>query len=154
MAAKGQAMQAGKDRRVRYRRVFYIPGYDPFPPRRYRELYRSEGREQARLSGYALAVRGLGGADYGWEAILSEGSEESRAVIEVLLWDDIVRGSMSGSIGATYLQALRTAWVYLSGGAFLRFRYGSTRFRYRARRRPARLPRPWNWPPAVVTAMS
>ena len=29
------------------RKVFYIPGYDPFPPRRYRELYRSEGAAQA-----------------------------------------------------------------------------------------------------------
>ena len=30
------------------RRVFYIPGYDPIPPRRYRELYRKEGTDQAR----------------------------------------------------------------------------------------------------------
>ena len=28
------------------RRVFYIPGYDPFHPRRYRELYRKEGADQ------------------------------------------------------------------------------------------------------------
>ena len=34
------------------RRVFYIPGYDPFHPRRYRELYRSEGAQQAGISGY------------------------------------------------------------------------------------------------------
>jgi hypothetical protein len=31
------------------RRVFYIPGFDPFPPRRYRELYRTESQEQARI---------------------------------------------------------------------------------------------------------
>ena len=30
-------------REVRRRRVFYIPGYDPIHPRRYRELYRKEG---------------------------------------------------------------------------------------------------------------
>jgi len=120
MTAKGQAMQAGKDGRVRFRRVFYIPGYDPFPPRRYRELYRSEGRDQAKISGYGLAVRGNVGAGHGWEASLTDGGQESRAVLEVLLWDDIVRRSMGGSIGATYLQAVRTAWVYLSGGAFLR----------------------------------
>ena len=29
------------------RRVFYIPGYDPVHPRRYRELYRKEGADQA-----------------------------------------------------------------------------------------------------------
>ena len=34
-------------RRVRKRRVFYVPGYDPFPPRRYREFYRKEGAAQA-----------------------------------------------------------------------------------------------------------
>lgn len=120
MVAKGQAMQADDSAPVRVRRVFYIPGYDPFPPRRYRELYRTEGAAQARQSGYALTVRGTGGAGYGWEAVLTEARQESRATIEVLVWDDIVRGSMSGSIGATYLQALRTAWVYLSGGAFFR----------------------------------
>ncbi len=27
---------------VKTRRVFYIPGYDPIHPRRYRELYRKE----------------------------------------------------------------------------------------------------------------
>lgn len=120
MAAKGQAMQADDSAPVRVRRVFYIPGYDPFPPRRYRELYRTEGAAQARQSGYGLTVRGLVGAGYGWEAVLAEAGFESRAVVEVLVWDDIVRGSMSGSIGATYLQALRTVWVYLSGGAFFR----------------------------------
>ena len=31
------------------RRVFYIPGYDPVHPRRYRELYRKEGALQARI---------------------------------------------------------------------------------------------------------
>ena len=36
-------MVAGKGRvagRVARRRVFYVPGYDPFPARRYRELSR------------------------------------------------------------------------------------------------------------------
>jgi hypothetical protein len=34
---------------VRRRRVFYIPGYDPFHPRRYRELYRTESKAQAEF---------------------------------------------------------------------------------------------------------
>ncbi|MCV2869916.1 hypothetical protein OEW28_14895 [Defluviimonas sp. WL0002] len=113
-------MQSGRDRAVRLRRVFYIPGYDPFPPRRYRELYRSEGAAQARVSGYALDVRGLPGQSNRWQARFAESGAESMAELEVLLWDDIVRGSMSRSIPATYVQALRTAWVYLSGGAFFR----------------------------------
>ena len=36
------------------RRVLYLPGYDPIPPRRYRELYRREGAAQATISGYRL----------------------------------------------------------------------------------------------------
>ena len=39
------------------RHVLYIPGYDPFPPRRYRELYRTEGAAQATISGYRLAIQ-------------------------------------------------------------------------------------------------
>ena len=41
---------------VRRRRVFYIPGYDPIPPRKYREIYRREGAEQAAVSGYELSI--------------------------------------------------------------------------------------------------
>ncbi len=41
---------------VRRRRVFYIPGYDPFHPRRYRELYRKEAAAQAAVSGYTIAL--------------------------------------------------------------------------------------------------
>ena len=37
------------------RRVFYIPGYDPFHPRRYRELYRTEASAQAAIPGSASA---------------------------------------------------------------------------------------------------
>ena len=37
---------------VRRRRVFYIPGYDPIHPRRYRELYRKEAAAQAAISVY------------------------------------------------------------------------------------------------------
>ena len=49
------------------RRVFYIPGFDPFPPRRYRELYRTESQEQARISDYTIAQEPLRNADtFGW----------------------------------------------------------------------------------------
>jgi hypothetical protein len=44
---------------VHKRKVFYIPGYDPMLPRRYRELYRSEGALQAEISGYSLDIKGL-----------------------------------------------------------------------------------------------
>jgi hypothetical protein len=44
---------------VKRRRVFYIPGYDPIHPRRYRELYRKEGADQAAISGYSIALAGM-----------------------------------------------------------------------------------------------
>ena len=52
---------------VRSRQVFYIPGYDPIHPRRYRELYRSEGAAQAQISGYEVALSPKAtGETYGW----------------------------------------------------------------------------------------
>lgn len=44
---------------VRRRKVFYLPGYDPFPPRRYRELYRKQSAAQAAISGYAITMQSL-----------------------------------------------------------------------------------------------
>lgn len=49
------------------RRVFYIPGFDPFPPRRYRELYQTESLEQAGISNYTIAQEPLRSTDnFGW----------------------------------------------------------------------------------------
>jgi hypothetical protein len=59
-------MSDRQDRIVRRRRVFYIPGYDPIHPRRYRELYRKEGAEQSAISGYAVALRPLKPQGGGW----------------------------------------------------------------------------------------
>ena len=99
------------------RRVFYIPGYDPIHPRRYRELYRKEGAEQARISGYSLTLRPkTGQGPYGWHATAAT----SEAEIEVLVWSDIVRNSMDQGIAATYLQLLRTTWAYIGSGALYR----------------------------------
>ncbi len=103
------------------RRVFYLPGYDPIHPRRYRELYRKEGAEQAALSGYGLTLRPKKvKGPYGWQV---EGVIDGRpalADVEVLVWSDIVRDSMSGTIHATYLQLVRTAWAYIGSGALFR----------------------------------
>jgi len=99
------------------RRVFYIPGYDPTHPRRYRELYRREGAAQAAISGYGLdlAARKAKGP-FGWRVT----TRAAVAEIEVLVWSDIVKGSMDPSIIATYLQLCRTAWAYIGSGALLR----------------------------------
>ncbi|OWU75571.1 hypothetical protein ATO1_17485 [Phaeobacter sp. 22II1-1F12B] len=106
---------------VRHRHVFYIPGYDPIHPRRYRELYRKEGAAQAAISGYELALspKQTGGA-YGWHVEANIESAAVSADVEVLVWSDIVRDSMAGSIPGTYLQLARTAWIYISTGALWR----------------------------------
>ena len=106
---------------VRRRKVLYIPGYDPFPPRRYRELYRTEGKAQAAISGYDLALAPLTGRQrFGWKATLQDGQTSSEAEIEVLVWSDIVQTSMARSIPATYRQLARTAWNYIGSGALWR----------------------------------
>ena len=109
------------DTKVARRRVFYIPGYDPIHPRRYRELYRREGADQARLSGYTLSLRPKrSGAAYGWHVEAQIEGATTEADIDVLVWSDIVRGSMGQSILATYGQLARTAWVYIGSGALFR----------------------------------
>ncbi|WP_134680059.1 hypothetical protein [Paracoccus ravus] len=103
------------------RRVLYIPGYDPIPPRRYRELYKREGSAQARISGYDLDFgprRDRKG--FGWGVAGRFGDQTSEAEIEVLVWADIVQGSMGQSILATYDQLWRTAWAYIGSGALFR----------------------------------
>ncbi len=101
--------------------MFYIPGYDPFHPRRYRELYRKEGTDQAALSGYdlALAPKAAGGS-YGWHVTATMDATRTDADIEVLVWSDLVQSSMTKSIPATYAEMLRTAWIYIGSGALRR----------------------------------
>jgi hypothetical protein len=103
------------------RRVFYIPGYDPFHPRRYRELYRREAAAQAAISGYEIAltpkqVKG----PYGWRVVGRMDGDVAEADVEVLVWSDLVRTSMTTGIAGTYVQLLRTAWAYIGSGALFR----------------------------------
>ena len=114
-------MAENRDQTVRRRRVFYIPGYDPIHPRRYRELYRKEGRAQAQISGYDLALKPRKTPrNYGWTVDATIEGRQVRSDVEVLVWSDIVRDSMSNSIPATYLQLLRTTWAYIGSGALWR----------------------------------
>ena len=107
---------------IKKRRVFYIPGYDPFPPRRYRELYRKEGAAQGAISGYhvELSAKETSGQAFGWHVQgLMDGSV-TETDIEVLVWSDIVQDSMQQGILATYGLLIRTAWTYISTGALFR----------------------------------
>ncbi len=103
------------------RKVFTVPGFDPFPPRRYRELYRREGAAQAALSGYALsleAVPGDGGTR--WRASSDFAGLRGQADIEVLVWSDLVQAAMGRRLFGAWTLLPRTAWTYLGTGTLRR----------------------------------
>ncbi len=111
----------GEGHTVAKRRVFYIPGYDPIHPRRYRELYRSEGADQAKISGYDITLSPKqGGGRYGWHVKGRIDGAQVDADFDVLVWSDIVKSSMDLNIPQTYLVLARTAWTYIASGALRR----------------------------------
>jgi len=113
-------MEQAQHRQVKRRKVFYIPGYDPIHPRRYRELYRRESMTQGDISGYDISIAPKSGENYGWQVDAQIDGVKTHAEVEVLIWSDIVRGSMASSIPATYLQLARTAYTYIASGTLRR----------------------------------
>ncbi|WP_439143200.1 hypothetical protein [Planktotalea sp.] len=110
-----------QDKSVRKRLVFYIPGYDPFHPRRYRELYRKESALQSEISGYDIGLKPKQGkGPYGWHVSASIDGADVETEIEVLYWADLVKTSMNMGIAATYGVMTRTAWTYIGSGALWR----------------------------------
>lgn len=112
-------MRETDQKRAFRRRVFYIPGFDPFPARRYREIYRSEGARQAGISGYELhlSARPEGAPGYGWAVETVTDGARAHAEVEVLIWDDIVQARMKPGLIGIYWTMLHTIWVYFSTGA-------------------------------------
>lgn len=107
-----------KSGNVAKRRVFYVPGFDPHPPRRYRELYRTEAAKQSEISGQRIAIKAQQGeGGYSWLIGAETDGKRVQARYDVLVWADLVKQNMSQSIPGTYWQLLRTAWVYISTGA-------------------------------------
>lgn len=105
---------------VKRRKVFYLSGYDPLGPRRYRELYRREAPQQARISGYDVVVSGLSRAENGnfrWKALFQKAHRQTTTEFEFLGWDDIVRQSYKYALRDVYPLMFRTLWIYLSSGA-------------------------------------
>ena len=102
---------------VKRRRVFYLPGYDPIPPRRYRELYRKEAAAQSIVSGHDISLAAKDGMRFGWRVEARIEGGQTTTDLDVLMWSDIVQSSMQAGIGRTYLILLRTAWTYIATGA-------------------------------------
>lgn len=114
-------MNRDKQQHVRKRRVFYFPGYDPIHSRKYRELYRKESAQQAAISDYEIALKPKQtDGTYGWRVEARIEDHPVTADVEVLVWSDIVRDSMSNSILATYGQLAHVSWTYISSGALRR----------------------------------
>lgn len=108
-------------KQVKKRRVFYIPGYDPFHPRRYRELYRKESAVQAEISDYEIGLKPKQGkGPYGWHVSALIDDVDVETEVEVLYWADMVKTSMNMGISATYRVMAQTAWIYISSGALWR----------------------------------
>ena len=104
---------------VARRRVFYIPGYDPHPPRRYRELYRSESAKQADISDYRIEQKS-GQSETGWKVRADIEGAHVQSTIDVLVWNDLVQSSMRAGIAGTYLALIKTSWTYVSTGTLRR----------------------------------
>ena len=104
---------------VTRRVIFYVPGFDPFPLRRYRELYRAEAQRQAALAGYQISQLPPDpalGADWVVDSVF-EGHRTFAAFI-VLGWSDLVKQAMSAGILRTYLALFQTLWIYIYRRAF------------------------------------
>ncbi|QXT38439.1 hypothetical protein [Gymnodinialimonas ceratoperidinii] len=106
---------------VTRRHVLYIPGFDPVPPRAYRERYRREALRQAEISGFDITQSSAAdGARFGWHVDARMEGVDVSVDLEVLYWADIVRAGMAAGVWATYRQMARTAWIYISMGALFR----------------------------------
>ena len=97
---------------------FTYPDLTRFPPRRYRELYRTESQEQARISDYTIAQEPLRNADtFGWRVTSTIEGRDTVSDITVLTWSDLVKSSMDRGGLWTYLSLFKTAWIYIASGA-------------------------------------
>jgi hypothetical protein len=106
---------------VRRRLVLYIPGYDPVPPRRYRELYRRQSAKQAVISGFEMVLHPkLSSGRFGWHVAANIEGQTVRTDFEILPWSDLVRSIMAQGIVATYRQLLTTVWIYVASGSLRR----------------------------------
>lgn len=114
----GQELRQKTPGSVSKRKVFYIPGYDPHPPRRYRELYRTEAIRQSEISEYDITFGRpiIGEDDFGWQVLSQIDGTPVQADVTVLPWTDIVKKSMSRGVLSTYWQLVRTAWIYTRTG--------------------------------------
>lgn len=108
------------DKTVSKRIVLFVPGFDPNPSRRYRELFRKEAPKQAQISDYDVEMMGMPGQPGAWRTQADHDGLKTETRFEVLNWADIVRDNMRGGLIGAYIALLRAFWVFASTGAMFR----------------------------------
>lgn len=103
---------------VTRRTVFFLPGFDPAPPRALRERYRREAALQSALSGHEIGLTMGQGAPFHFDidAVIEGARVKTRYT--VLVWSDLARGAMAGPFWASYRALFVVFWTYLRAGAF------------------------------------
>lgn len=102
---------------VRHRRVFYVPGFAPIPPRQYRELYRAQARKQAVICDYSLALE-AGATPSDWVTCFEDDTGRTDTIFSVLDWSDLVRDAVDVSRWTAICTGLKIALIYLRSGTF------------------------------------
>ena len=105
-----------------YRRtVFYVPGFDPMPPRRYRELYRRESAKQAKISGYTVRQNRASDGDIAsWDVTFEQGDEQAFTTFKCLVWSDIVKSAMRPTLWNIFARSFWYYGVFITSGALFR----------------------------------
>ncbi len=98
------------------RLVFFLPGFDPNPARRYRELFRREAPRQAAIAGYRLEMLPGAGPDR-WRARFEENGRVTETEFRVLGWSDLVLPEMSAAPAAMSRRVWTILRRYLGSGA-------------------------------------
>jgi hypothetical protein len=110
-------------RKVRKRSVFYFCGFDGRGSKHYHTLYRDEAANQELVSGLKLSVgdcqkTATGNSFWNISVENDEGTVETR--YEFLRIEDIVRQHWTRNWITLTVDLVKTIWVYLFSGAFLR----------------------------------
>ncbi len=107
---------------VKKRLVFYIPGFDPMPPNRYREGYHDEGKKQAKISGYELDVNRISSLNKTprFEVNSTIDGASTHTEFRFLTWNDLVHTTMNVPIWKSWLAMFKIGRVVAGSGALRR----------------------------------
>lgn len=114
--------KSNKFKPVAKRQVFYLPGFDPHPPRRYRELYRKESALAAEAFECQINIKAerQKKQEYGWYIDAECDGQTIDTKYDILFWSDMVQKSVSLSVLQTLVLLGETVWVYVTSLSIFR----------------------------------